>query len=150
MIIDDKIVRYVLFQRRTVAEVKAKCKALGFTDDYIEAIIEQFIENGYLNDEIYTMKYILNATKLKKKSIQELRFELMKKGIEDSLVEKYITEELYAFEQSSAIDLAKKKYKSCPDILKVKKYLLSKGYPMKVTNKAVDIIKELGDNEIER
>ena len=150
MILDDKLMKYVLFQRRTVQEVRTKCKLLGFSDEYIEEIIAYLIENRYLDDELYAMKYILNIIKLKKKSIQEIRFDLLKKGIDEQIIEKYITEDLKRFEFKSATELAKKKYKACEDILKVKKYLMGKGYPREVVNKVIDSLKEISNNNIER
>lgn len=149
MILDDKLMKFVLFKKRTVHEVREKCKLLGFTEDYIEEIIAYLEENEYLDDEKYTMKYILNIIKLKKKSIQEIRFDLIRRGINEQIIEKYITEELYIFEMKCAIELAKKKYKECKDILKVKKYLAGKGYSKEVINKAIDTLKEISNNNIE-
>ncbi len=149
MIIDDKLMKYVLFQKRTVQEVKNKCLTLNYDDEYIEEIIDYLIENGYLNDELYVMKYISSAVKLKKKSIQELRFDLLRRGINDELIKKYITSELYIYEEKVARELAKKKMKSCNDILKVKKYLANKGYSRKVINKVIDSLDEISDNNIE-
>ena len=108
------------------------------------------IENGYLDDDLYTMKYILNVMKLKKKSIQEIRFDLLRRGINESIIEKYITKELKEYEIKVAIELAKKKYKACEDFLKVKKYLAGKGYSREVINKVIDSLKEISDNNIER
>lgn len=149
MILDDKLMKYVLFKRRTTKEVREKCKTLGFTEEYINEIIEYLEENGYLDDEKYVMKYILNVIKLKKKSIQEIRFDLIRRGIEERIIEKYITEDLRVFELKSAIELAKKKYKDCNDILKVKKYLAAKGYSREVINKAIDSLGEISNNNIE-
>lgn len=146
MILDDKLMKYVLFKRRTVQEVKDKCKLLGLSSEYIEEVIAYLIENGYLDDEVYVMKYILGIIKLKKKSVQEIRFDLLKRGINEMLIEKYITEELHRFEIKCAIELAKKKYKECKDILKTKKYLASKGYAMDSINKAIDTLKEISNN----
>lgn len=150
MILDDKLMKYVLFKRRTVQEVKEKCKLLGLPSEYIEEVIAYLIENGYLDDELYVMKYILGIIKLKKKSVQEIRFDLIRRGINETLIEKYITEELRAFEIKCAIELAKKKYKECSDLLKVKKYLLGKGYSKQSINKAIDTLKEISNNNIER
>lgn len=149
MILDDKLMKYVLFKRRTTKEVRDKCKLLGFTEEYINEIIAYLEENGYLDDERYVMKYILNIIKLKKKSIQEIRFDLMRRGIEERIIEKYITEDLKKFEVKSAMELAKKKYKDCQDVLKVKKYLSTKGYSRDVINKAIDSLGEIRDNSIE-
>ena len=149
MILDDKLMKYVLFKKRTIQEVRDKCKILGFTEEYIEEIIAYLIENGYLDDEVYVMKYILNVLKLKKKSVQEIKFDLLRRGIKEETIEKYVTVEVREFECSSAIELAKKKYKECADILKVKKYLMNKGYTRDAINKAIDTLNEISNNSIE-
>ena len=149
MILDDKLMKYVVFKKRTIKEVRDKCKQLGFSEEYINEIIAYLEENGYLDDEKYTMKYILNIIKLKKKSIQEIRFDLMRRGIEEQIIEKYITEELKMFELKSATELAKKKYKDCNDVLKVRKYLATKGYSREVIKKAIDSLGEISNNNIE-
>lgn len=147
MILDDKLMKYVLFQRRTIQEVKTKCKLLGYTEDYINEIIAYLIENGYLDDELYVMKFILNTIKLKKKSSKEIKFDLLRRGIQEDTIDKYMDSiELNNFELQCAIELAKKKYKECHDIIKVKKYLLNKGYRIHFINKAIDTLKEIGNN----
>ena len=149
MILDDKLVSYVLYKKRTINEVREKCKMLGFTEEYIDEIIEYLVENGYLDDEKYVMKYILEIIKLKKKSRQEIKMDLIRRGIDEQLIEKYLTEELRIFEIKCAKELAIKKYKSCKDILKVKKYLMSKGYAREAINIAVDSLNEISNNDIE-
>ena len=69
MILEDKLVKYVVFKKRTVNEVRQKCKTLKYEEETIEEIIEYLIENGYLNDENYVERYIQNVMKLKNCSI---------------------------------------------------------------------------------
>ena len=88
MILDDKLVSYVLYKKRTISEVREKCRKLGFTEEYIDEIIEYLVENGYLDDEKYVMKYILEIIKLKKKSRQEIKMDLIRRGIDEQLIEK--------------------------------------------------------------
>ena len=151
MILDDKLMKYVLFKKRTVQEVRNKCKLMGYTEEYIDEIIAYLEESEYLDDEVYVMKYILNTIKLKKKSSQEIKFDLLRRGVNQNTVDKYInTDELRKFEQKSAIELAKKKYKECGDILKVKRYLSGKGYSTVCINKAIENLKDVNSkNEID-
>lgn len=143
MILDDKLMKYVLFSRRTTAEVREKCKTLNFDEEYIEEVLEYLQENGYLDDDLYVSKYMKNVKKLKKKSVQEIRFDLLRRGIEESIIEKYIDEELRVYEYMCAIELAKKKYIENKDMLKTKKYLAGKGYPSEVIRRATDWLKKL-------
>lgn len=147
MIVDDKIMTYVLYKMRTVAETKRKCKMLKLEDDYIDEVIEYLKEAGYLNDDNYAKKYVENVLKLKPSSANGIKIDLMRKGIDENIIDKYISNEDVAdFEEVSAVSLAQKKYRSTPDILKVKKFLLSKGYTYEVVSKAIDNLAIEEDN----
>ncbi len=146
MIIEDKLMKYVLFKKRTENEVRQKCKLLKYEENTIEEIIQYLKENDYINDEIYVQKYIQNVKRLKQASINEIKIDLMRRGVSSDLIEKHITEELEEFEEESAKILAKKKSKSM-EIEKVKKYLLSKGYSYSNVAKAIDNFANLDDNE---
>ena len=112
MIIEDKLMKYVLFKKRTEIEVRKKCKMLNYEEENIEEIIEYLKENEYIDDELYIDKYIKNIMRLKKCSINEIKIDLMRRGIDENLIEKYITEELEEFEKESAKILAEKKLKN--------------------------------------
>lgn len=145
MIIDDKLMKYVLFKKRTENEVKQKCKTLNYDEEQIDEIIEYLKENKYVDDEIYISKYINNIMRLKNCSINEIKIDLMRRGISDDLIERYITEELEEFEKSSAQILAQKKIKTM-EKEKVKRYLLNKGFSYSNVAKAIDNCDVLEDN----
>lgn len=147
MIIEDKLVRYVLFKRRTENEVRNKCKQLKYEDDYTDEVIEYLKEAEYINDKVYVEKYINNTKKLKHSSVNEIRMDLMRRGIDSDLIDIGLSEDsLYEFELESAIYLANKKFKSGDDIEKIKKYLLNKGYTYSNVSKAIDNLENIEDN----
>ena len=113
MIIEDKLMRYVLYKKRTVNEVRNKCKSLKYEENYIEDAIVYLEEAGYINDKIYVEKYINTVQKLKHMSRNEIRIDLMRKGVEDDLIDRAIqSDELEEFEFYSAEYLLKKKIKA--------------------------------------
>ena len=147
MIVDDKIISYVLYQMRTVAEVKRKCQKLKMNEDTIDETIDYLIEAGYLNDEKYAQKYVENVLRIKKCSANEIKIGLMRKGVSEDIINKYVdVPEVYDFEETSCAEIAAKKYRSTPDILKVKKFLIGKGYKFDVIAKAIDNLPVLDDN----
>lgn len=146
MILDNKVMKYVLFKKRTEKEVRQKCRQLDYTDDYTDEVVEYLKEAEYINDEIYVQKYIQNVVKLKKCSVFEIRMDLIRRGIDDNLIDKYIDDDLYEYEEKCAIDLSLKKYRADDDIDKVKKYLMNKGYMHNNVTKAIDNLKNLRDN----
>lgn len=145
MIIEDKLMKYIFFKRRTESEVRGKCKLLKYDEEMIDEIIEYLKENNYLDDENYVSKYIQNVMRLKNCSINEIRIDLLKRGIDDDLINKYIDEEVEEFEANSAKILAEKKIKNM-EIEKVKRYLLGKGFSYKNISKAIDNLKDIDDN----
>lgn len=146
MILDSKLMKYVLFKKRTEYEVKEKCKSLNYTQDYIDEIIEYLKEAEYINDEIYIVKYINDLLKLKKASVAEVKYDLMKRGIDFDRLNPDLIDSLYEHEIESANYLAVKKYKSGDSIEKIKRYLNGKGYAYSNIVKAIDNLTDLSDN----
>jgi regulatory protein len=145
MIVDDKIMKYVVFKKRTEHEVKNKLKNLDYSNDTISDIIEYLKETEFIDDKKYVDKYLKDIIKLKKCSVLEIKYDLLKRGIDDNLIDNIINQDLYDYELSSAIDLAIKKSKSY-DIEKIKRYLASKGYSSSNISKAIDNLRKLIDN----
>lgn len=145
MILDDKLMKYVLFKKRTEKEVINKCNMLKYEESQIDEIIEYLKENDYINDEFYVDRYIKNIMKLKETSIKDIKIDLIRRGIEEDLIEKYITDDVYNYEEESALKLALKKSKNF-EIEKVKKYLINKGFSYSNVSKAIDNLKDLEDN----
>ncbi len=149
MIIDDKLMNYVLFKMRTVAEVRRKAQMLKLQDEYIDEAIEYLIEAGYLNDEKYCKKYVENVMRLQQSSRNEIKIDLLKKGVSEDIIDEYVfTDETLEFEEQCAVILANKKHKLGTEQLKIKKYLLSKGYSYESVSKAIDNLVDLNDNNV--
>jgi regulatory protein len=145
MILEDKIMKYVVFKKRTEYEVKNKLKNLSYEADKIDEIIEYLKETDFINDKSYVDKYLKDIKNLKKCSVLEIKYDLLKRGISEDIIDSIIDDDLYDFELLSAIDLAKKKYKSC-DKDKIKRYLAGKGYIKSNILKAIDNLDKVVDN----
>lgn len=124
-----KVFKYIMFKKRTEAEIRTKFKT-QIQDNMLEDIIEYLKEAGYINDYSYIEKQIKEYINLKNMSIQEIKYKLMTKGIEKKLLEKYIDEhreELEQYERKSAENIKIKKA-SQMDEQEIKQYLYKKGY----------------------
>ena len=149
MIIDDKLMKYVVFKKRTEEEVRQKCKRLEYTEDYIDEIIEYLTENEYINDKIYVEKYINSLMKLKKASIYEIKIDLLRRGVNEKYIEDYIgnnQEILIDFELESARKIVAKKLQLGEDVEKIKKHLMGKRYSYSTISEAIDNLDNLTDN----
>ncbi len=147
MIVDDKVMKYVVFKKRTAEEVRKKCLTLNYEENYIDEIIEYLKEAGYIDDKVYIQKYINDIKKLKHMSIAQIRNDLIRRGLDSDLIDNIImTEDINEFEFESAKYLLNKKLKLGEDIDKVKKFLLNKGYSYSNVLKAIDNLDNIEDN----
>lgn len=147
MIIDDKLMKYVLFKKRTENEVRKKCLNLNYEENYIAQVIEYLKEAEYINDKKYIEKYINEIIKLKHMSIAQIRNDLKKRGIDSDLVDDLVSGDIInEFEASSAEYLLAKKVRSGEEIEKAKRFLLNKGYSYSNVSKAIDNLENIADN----
>ena len=138
-----KVLKYVLYKKRTENEVRDK-----FSDedeDKIEDIIEILKENNYINDKEYIEKNIKEFKALKNLSIKEINYKLIQKKVNQNILNDYIyenREELLEFEIKSAKNILVKKIKNNEEIEDIKRYLYNKGYMSESINIAIDELEE--------
>ncbi len=128
-----KIMKYIMYKKRTEYEVKNKFKNT-IQNDILCDIIEYVKEAGYLNDENYIEKAVSEFTNIKNISIKEIEYKLISKGISKDQIEDYIyenKEELKEYELKSAYNIIEKKQKTM-DKEEIKMYLIKKGYNMEI------------------
>lgn len=124
-----KILKYILYKKRTESEVRKKFSR-EFDENIIDDIIEEFRENGYLNDENYITRAVDEFIALRNLSIKEIKFKLIAKGIKTKDLDNYFSindEKLSEYEKKSAYNIVQKK-KSQMEELELKRYLMKKGY----------------------
>ena len=120
-----KVLKYVMFKKRTELEIKMKFKA-SIDENMLDDIIEELKENGYISDENYIQRAVDEFIALKNMSIKEIKYKLASKGISNSLIEDYIQEnkdELEDYELKSAENIVIKKSASMDEI-EIKQYLI--------------------------
>ncbi len=138
-----KVLKYVIYKKRTIREVKTKFKTL-IDENMLEDIIEELKENGYISDENYIKRTVDEYMALKNLSIKEIKYKLISKGISNSMVEEYVSkniEELEEYEQKSADNIVLKKIANM-DEAEIKGYLLKKGYREESIKNAMQKIEE--------
>lgn len=124
-----KVLKYVMYKKRTIKEIKIKFKP-SIEENLLEDIIEELRENGYISDENYIKRAVNEYIVLKNLSIKEIKYKLISKGISSSMIEEYISEnmeELEEYEQKSADNIVLKKSVNM-DEDEIKGYLIKKGY----------------------
>lgn len=134
-----KILKYILYKKRTEQEIKTKF-AKTVKEDLLEDIIEYLKEANYINDNEYVERTINNFKALKNLSIRELTYKLLAKGIKKDDIDDYIyenKEELEEYEQKSISNIIYKKQTSM-ETEEIKQYLLKKGYKQENIRKVIE------------
>ena len=134
-----KILKYILYKKRTEQEIKTKF-AKTVKEDLLEDIIEYLKEANYINDNEYVERTINNFKALKNLSIRELTYKLLAKGIKKDDIDDYIyenREELEEYEQKSISNIIYKKQTSM-ETEEIKQYLLKKGYKQENIRKVIE------------
>ena len=120
-----KVLKYVIYKKRTEKEVKTKFKS-QIEEDLLSDIIKDLKENGYIDDEKYVERAINEFMALKNLSIKEIKYKLLSKGVPTRILDEYIeknTEELEEYEQKSANNIALKKSVNMEET-EIKQYLI--------------------------
>lgn len=134
----SKVLKYVLYKKRTEQEVREKFQYAD--ENMLEDVIEILKENNYINDEDYIERSIAEIKALKNLSIKEINYKMLQKGVDKRVWEEYVSnhkEELLDFEINSVKNIIIKKSPSM-ELQDIKDYLFKKGYMSETINIALD------------
>lgn len=123
-----KVLKYVLYKKRTEAEVRQKFSENAGNN--LENVIEYLKEQNYINDNQYIEKSINEYIVLKNLSLKEIEYKLFSKGVNKNILENYISnnkDKLLEYEIKSAKNILAKKIKIM-EREEILNYLIKKGY----------------------
>lgn len=124
----DQAVKYLKDTMKTKQQMIEYVKKHGYDDNIIDYVVQKLEEYHYLDDEMYTQKYI--KTYLGKVGKRKIEYDLMKKGIDKHLIEKYLSLEEVSTDQ--VVHLIEKKIGNNDLDQKMKekifRYLIGKGF----------------------
>lgn len=98
--------RYLGPRARSVAELKENLLKKNFNSDIVEETVERLKEENLLDDQAFAEEFVLNREKLNPKSKRALKYELFRKGIEESVIDTAVEP---VNEYESALRAAEKK-----------------------------------------
>ena len=140
---------YGILARRmyTTKEIRDKLADRGYVDEIIQDVIAVLERYGYLNDRTFAEEWIRSRMQGKPKGKFALRYELLRKGIEKSIIEDALNQ---AFDESKEVDialeLARRKIRSYrgddPTVArrKLQGFLLRRGFNFETVN---DVIQQI-------
>ena len=133
-----KVMNYIMYKKRTECEVRNKFLKI-LEENLLNDIIEYVKEAGYLSDTEYIKRALLEFKALNNLSRKEIKYKLYSKGIENSLIEDYFSEnseELYDYELKSAKNIFIKKQSSMNEE-EIENYLRKKRYSEDIIKQAI-------------
>lgn len=135
----SKVLRYVLYKKRSKQEVKNKF-AGSIESELLSDIIEDLEEKGYIDDDNYIERAINEFKALQNLSIKEIKYKLMSKGIDSGKISNYFilhSDEMEEYEINSATALIIKK-QNIMDENQIMQFLMKKGYKTSSIRKAIE------------
>ena len=136
-----KVLKYIMFKKRTEQEVKRKFANIE-NQEMLEDVIEHLKEIGYINDNSYIERAVSEFTNLKNLSLKELKYKLITKGIKENIMDNYFDmhmDELQQYEINSAKNIIIKKQNNMEEQVLIQ-YLLKKGYKMDSIKEAIELL----------
>jgi regulatory protein len=143
----DKAVDYLSKNMKTQKEIYNYLIAKKFSEDISNSVVDKLVSYKYLNDEDYCKVYV--DYNLKNKGAKKIKFELLKKGVNENIINSELESVDLDRQIEGAKTLASKYMKNKEWDLKNKNklynHLLSKGYDYETIQNAVKDLKN-GDD----
>ena len=147
---------YLQFRLRTILEMQQylqkKAKQLSFPKDIVQKVVEQLLEEKYLDDEKFIQEYVRSRSNTNPKGNYAIKQELMQKGIPEDMIQKAL-ENSETDEITRALLVLRKKQSTlsrCTHIKKFQKamaFLKRRGFSFDTAQKAY--AQYIQDNTIE-
>lgn len=125
-----KVLKYIMYKKRTEKEVKQKFSSSDVNQNMLEDVIENLKENGYINDENYVERAVSEFLAINTLSLKEIRNKLYAKGISSDIIDTYFSkneEELEEYELKCAKKIIYKKQTQMEQE-EIEAFLYRKGY----------------------
>lgn len=138
-------IRYLSLKLRCEREVRRKLQEEGYDAEIIDNSVEELKSIGYINDRMYAQKFVFDRSKLKPKAKKLIKFELLSKRIEETIIDE-VLDDWQVDEFSIAEGLARRKFGkyNLGDEKVVKKifsFLHHRGYSFELIEKLVNKLK---------
>jgi len=139
-------VKFLSLRLRSGMEVAKKLMDKGYEKNITQKVIDELKSMGYINDKLYTQKYIYDRMKLKPKSKKFIKYELMSKGISeddiDEVMKDWKTDEAVLAESIARKRFGKYDIKDEKILKKIYSFLQHRGFSFEVINTVINRIND--------
>jgi regulatory protein len=120
-------VRDYLYRKTRDSKTKTGEIKKGIAAEVTDRVFGRLVEKGYVDDDKFTRYWVENRSLTKGASRRKLQAELRTKGVESSIIDRYLAESTRTDEDELAKIIAKKR-KRYPDNQKLMQYLARQGF----------------------
>ncbi len=140
-----KLEKYCAYQERSHKQVYDKCRMLGLSEEEANELLVDLIRSNFLNEERFANAYVKGKFNIKQWGKQKINQGLKLAGVQPKLIQENldkIEDEKYI---QTIVKLANKKMSTIKGgteferKIKVKRYLLSKGYSVNEIQRALNL-----------
>ncbi len=142
---------FVSYKKRTKHQVVSRMRQMNFTEEEISLAIKFLDEFGYLDDRSFIVSYYNYALKQRKYSINKIRQDLLKKGVDKDLIDEVQKEiNTESIEYENALKIAEKKIEQLKKqnksriLERLAQHLFVKGFSWEVINSVCDFYRTRG------
>src|SRR5215469_15964343 len=142
----QKLRHYCRYQERCCSEAKNKLFELGINKNLHDEMIDELIDENYLNEERFAIAFAIGRFKMKQWGRKKIFYELKTKKLSTEIIQKGL-EQISEKEYTKVLEkLAKEKYASLKHeqhLVRKKKtmdYLIQKGFEFDLVNSLVQKI----------
>jgi regulatory protein len=89
----QKAFHFLSFRMRSEAEIHNKLIEQGYGDEIVQRVLERLRENGLVNDQEFTRRWIENRNTFRPRSRRALMVELKRKGVTEEVIQTTLAEE---------------------------------------------------------
>jgi regulatory protein len=86
----QKLKHYCGYQERSHSEVRQKLYSIGLVKKEVEELISRLIEEEYLNEERFALRFAFGKSRIKGWGKQKIRYELRQKAISEFCIVKVL------------------------------------------------------------
>ncbi len=123
-------------RQHSSSELKRKLWQKDYDQKLIDEVLEDLNKNGYLNDKEFIRAFVAEKSKTKKWSSKKIKGELMKRGLNQNLIDDVLNDNVSGNDYENAMEVAKKKFEMLSKRNleqkelrnKLSTYLFSKGF----------------------
>lgn len=143
----NSALRYLSYRQQSEKELIQKLRLKSYCESDISFALDYCKSKNYINDREFAKSFIRDKTNLNKYGSIRIRYELLKKGVDEDIIDKVLNID-FDEEYPTALQLGMKKisaYKSDDRNTRYRKlasYLQRKGYSYEIVSK---VLKELID-----